>query len=161
MFNKKEIELLREENTKLKQENDKLKESYGLSKSKELKEEIAKLNEQIEFLKKDNEDYHNTNMKLQDKLDEIERKKSSIESDLAFYKNSYNNSVKLKNERDEEIVNLYKKQEQLKEEIKKLNQDISVKDIEIEAYKQAINNVTLTFQKSEKQIQPKTKKENK
>lgn len=161
MFNKKEIELLREENTKLKQENDKLKESYGLSKSKELKEEIAKLNEQIEFLKKDNENYHNINMKLQDKLNEAERKKLSIERDFTYYENLYNKSVKLKKEQDEEIGNLYKKQEQLEEEIKKLNQDISVKNIEIETYKQAINNVSLTFQKSEKQTQPKPKKEDK
>lgn len=159
MFNKKEIELLKEEIEKLKKENDKIKESYGLSKSKELKEEIEKLNEQINFLEKDNRDYRIKNTELQNKLSIVEKDKSTIENDLTYYKNRYDNLVKLKAGQDDELAHVYEEKQQLIENIEELNKNISVKDIEIGVYKQAISNVTLTFQKSEKQIQPKTKKE--
>lgn len=148
MFGKKELENKIKE---LEEENAKLKESYGLSKSREL-------NDEIKSLKKDIEDYHNNNRELRNKLDEVNRQKSSIENDLTNYKNKYDNLVKLKDGQSNELRGVYEEKHQLIEKIEELNKNISVKDIEIEAYKQAIQNISVNFNGTIKNTSTKANK---
>ena len=155
MFGKKDLEnKIRE----LEEENAKLKESYGLSKSKELKEEIEKLNEQIKFLEKDNRDYRIKNTELQDKLRKVEKDKLTIENELTDYKNRYDNLVKLKEGQSNELRGVYEEKQQLIEKIEELNKNVSVKDIEIEAYKQAIKNISVNFNGTIKNTSTKANK---
>ena len=163
MFNKKEIELLKKENKALKEENKKLRKSYGLSKTKELKAENQVLYEENEMLKKtiDNKcenirglDEELTNIRLENL--EIKKQLDSYRQNLIVVKES---KEKLQRDYDKLLDEFNPEIEKLKQEIEKLKQEELVKDKEMQIYIQAINNATLTLQKSEKQIKPKTNKE--
>lgn len=129
---------------KLQQENGKLKESYGLSKSKQLKEENDNLQQIIS--EKDEIIFE-----LKTQLSKNNDDKYRLEQELNRYKSNYNNLYKEKERLKIQYDELTKEYAKTNQVIEQLNQSISIKNKEIEAYKQAIKNVTLTFSNSEKE----------
>ena len=95
---------------------------------------------------------------LNDDLDKEREKSSKIDSYLREYKNSCINQDRKIEEKNEELATLYKCQEQHKEEIEKLQKEIKEKDIEIEAYKNAIQNISVNFNGTIKNTSKKTNK---
>jgi SMC interacting uncharacterized protein involved in chromosome segregation len=77
---------------------------------------------------------------------------------LREYKNSCVNKGRKIEEKNEELAMLYKYQNHHKEEIEKLQKEIKEKDIEIEAYKNAIQNISVNFNGTIKSTSKKVSK---
>ena len=126
-----------------------------------MKDEIAIYREEEEKLEKIIDEKIEEIRDLNNKLGGEKKRRLDIESNLNFYRQSdldlKNKNQKLQSDYNELLDNF----NVANQEIEKLNQDIAVKDLEITAYKQAIANISLTFQKGENQNKPKPKKESK
>ena len=158
MFGKKE---LKKEIIRLKEENKKLADSYGKSKSHELEEQITDLEEKNTALNKNIKDLYSEIENLKSQKREVEKEKEQIlfnyrkmEQDNS-YQNSvirnYENNIKLNESKLEETEHILAERNSI---IDELESQIKVKDIEISAYKNAISNISFTFNNDGK-INPK------
>lgn len=149
MFGKKELENkikeFEEENQKLKQENQKLSESYGKSVSKQYLERIDTLNNKIEEL-------NNDKNRFKEERDNAIKEKENITTEMSELKRRYELTNKNWNNQNQVMENMqtqinvsHKVNEELREKIERLQKEIKEKDIEIEAYKNAIQNISVNF----------------
>lgn len=158
MFGKKELE---KEIIKLKEENKKLTDSYGKSKSHELEEQISELEEQktalnirIEELNSKVDNLKSQKEEVESQKNEISRNYNILNADYDVLKNKYNADEILIKKQMSELEENAQVQDQHNEKINELNQQIKEKDIEISAYKNAISNISFTFNNDGK-INPK------
>lgn len=158
MFGKKELE---KEIIRLKEENQKLADSYGKSKSHEIEEQICELKDEIKFQQNKIESLISHNKELEQQKQQILFNYKQIEKDNDIQKDIIKNceinkkimESKLK-ETEHIVAERNSKLEELESQIKELNQKLKEQDIEISAYKNAIANISFTFNNDGK-INPK------
>lgn len=149
MFGKKELENkikeLEKENQNLKQENQKLSESYGKSVSKQYLERIDTLNNRIEEL-------NNAKNRFKEERDNAIKEKENITTEMSELKRKYDLTNENWNNQNQIIENMqteinvsHKVNEESRERIEQLKKEIKEKDIEIEAYKNAIQHISVNF----------------
>lgn len=162
MFGKKELENkikeLEEENQKLEQENQKLSESYGKSVSKQYLERIDTLNNRIEEL-------NNVKNCFKEERNNAIKEKENIRFEMIELKRQYDLTNKNWHNQIQEIKNMQtqinvtdKDNEELRGKIETLTKEIKEKDIEIEAYKNAIQNISVNFNGTIKSTSKKVNK---
>lgn len=151
MFGKKELE---KEIIRLKEENKKLADSYGKSKSHELEERICELSDEIKFQQNKIESLISHNKELEESKKQILFNYQQIEKDNDFQRDTiknYDSNKKLMESKLKENEHILAERNS---KINELESQIKVKDIEIEAYKNAISNISFTFNNDGK-INPK------
>ena len=116
------------------------------------------LNNDVEYLKKLVDEKIEKIRSLNNDLDKEREKSIKFDNELIEYKNACTNQGRKLQEKSEELATLYKCQEQHNEEIERLQKEIKEKDIEIEAYKNAVQNISVNFNGT---IKNTTKKVNK
>lgn len=162
MFGKKELENkikeLEEENQNLKQENQKLSESYGKSVSKQYLERIDTLNIRIEEL-------NNDKNRFKEERNNAIKEKENITTEMSELKRKYDLTNENWNNQNQVIENMqaqinvsHKVNEELRGKIEQLQKEIKEKDIEIEAYKNAIQNISVNFNGTIKSTSKKVSK---
>lgn len=131
-----------------------VKKSYGLSKSKELKEENDRLSQMnrnyIDKLSSRQQEINVLNQRINAADTELRKKQIDLDVANENIKNIKSDKKKL----EEELELSHKVNAQLRETISELESQIKVKDIELEAYKNAISNISFTFNNDGK-INPK------
>lgn len=164
MFGKKELENkikeLEEKNQNLEQENQKLSESYGKSVSKQYLERIDTLNNKIEELNNDKNCF-------KEERDKAIKEKENITTEISELKRRYEITNENWNNQNQVIENMqtqinvsHKINEELRGKIEQLQKEIKEKDIEIEAYKNAIQNISVNFNGTIKNTPKKAKVSN-
>ena len=155
MFGKKKLENKIKE---LEEKNQKISESYGKSVSKQYLERIDVLNSKIEELNNDKNHF-------KEERDNAIKEKSNIITEMSKLKNQYDLIYKNWNNQNKIIKDMQiqiniddKEYQELREKLEQFKQEIKEKDIEIEAYKNAIQNISVNFNGT---IKNTPKKENK
>ena len=162
MFGKKELENkikeLEEENQNLKKENQKISESYGKSVSKKYLDRIDTLNNRIEELNNDKQE-------LKKEIDDLKISKQQISSNYSdtnrqyeALKYDFNSAKELNQKYRDDICELEQSNGKLQEEIEILTKRLKEKDVEIEAYKNAIQNISFNFNGTIKSTSKKVSK---
>ncbi len=125
---------------------------FGKKENQDLKFKISDLENENRRLERECKEYQSKYWNLDGINTKLEKRIKELEEQQEL--NELSDSLKAKEQELKEIQNNYNELlDQFNNtnlENERLKQDISVKSKEIEAYKQAINNISLTFQKVEK-----------
>lgn len=155
MFGKKELENKIKE---LEKENQKLSESYGKSVSKQYLERIDRLNNMIEISSRREQQLKDEKAKIKEENEKLSNEIKELQEKYNLTNKNWNNQNEVISNMQTEINVSHKVNEELREKIENLNKLLKEKDIEIEAYKNAIQNISVNFNGTIKNTSKKVSK---